>query len=397
MKKNAFVLSGGGSRGAYELGVWQGLRELGIPIHIAAGTSVGALNGAMVAQDDFELAVDLWKELETHMLFDLDEKEGTAAWGFDFEIGGMNAADALAYAREIVTKGGAGASGLEKIVKDYVDEEKIRKSSVQLGIVTVEFPSLKPYYLFTEDIPEGKLTDYILASAACFPAVQAKEISGTRFIDGGYKDVMPVELALRKGAERIFAVYLDAAGFVKKEDLKAAEETVDQVLVIESRWDLGNFLIFDTDNTRRIMRLGYLDTLKAFGIIDGEKFSFSKGTFSSHQLAGAEAAAELFKLDPGVLYTKEYFHEHLAKALSRTAPPQIRDIHTAEDALRRLNPRTLVLFIAESLREKDADSIFIGRGVFRLLKEEVLAANYLIQSGIFRGWTETVRKTHISP
>ena len=75
MKKNAFVLSGGGSRGAYELGVWQALRELGIPIHIAAGTSVGALNGAMVAQDDFELAVRLWNELETHMVFDLDEKK----------------------------------------------------------------------------------------------------------------------------------------------------------------------------------------------------------------------------------------------------------------------------------------------------------------------------------
>ena len=75
MKKNAFVLSGGGSRGAYELGVWQALRELGIPIHIAAGTSVGALNGAMVAQDDFEGAVRLWNELETHMVFDLDEKK----------------------------------------------------------------------------------------------------------------------------------------------------------------------------------------------------------------------------------------------------------------------------------------------------------------------------------
>ena len=130
MKKNAFVLSGGGSRGAYELGVWQALRELGIPIHIAAGTSVGALNGAMVAQDDFELAVRLWNELETHMVFDLDEKKEKHP-KFDFEIGGMNAAEALAYAREILTKGGAGTSGLEKIVKDYVDEEKIRNFSTR--------------------------------------------------------------------------------------------------------------------------------------------------------------------------------------------------------------------------------------------------------------------------
>lgn len=383
MKKNAFVLSGGGSRGAYELGVWQALRELGIPIHIAAGTSVGALNGAMVAQDDFELAVRLWNELETHMVFDLDEKKEKHP-RFDFEIGGMNAGEALAYAKEILTKGGAGTSGLEKIVKDYVDEEKIRNSSVQLGIVTVEFPSLKPHYLFTEDIPQGRLNDYILASAACFPAVQAREIGESHFIDGGYADVMPVELALQKNADQIFAVYLDAAGFVRKEDLKSAEKEVSQLLIIESRWDLGNFLVFDTNNTRRIMRLGYLDAMKAFRVFDGEKFSFVKGTFTRHQLPGAEACAEIFKLDPGILYTKETLHEHLAKAVSRTALPEINDIHTAEDALRKLNQRTLVLFIAENLQKKDADSVFTEKNVFRLLKEEIVAANYLVRSGIFQ-------------
>lgn len=383
MKKNAFVLSGGGSRGAYELGVWQALRELGIPIHIAAGTSVGALNGAMVAQNDFELAVRLWNELETHMVFDLDEKKEKHP-RFDFEIGGMNAGEALAYAKEILTKGGAGTSGLEKIVKDYVDEEKIRNSSVQLGIVTVEFPSLKPHYLFTEDIPQGRLNDYILASAACFPAVQAREIGESHFIDGGYADVMPVELALQKNADRIFAVYLDAAGFVRKEDLKSAEKEVSQLLIIESRWDLGNFLVFDTNNTRRIMRLGYLDAMKAFHFFDGEKFSFAKGAFTRHQLTGAEACAEIFKLDPGILYTKETLHEHLAKAVSRTALPEINDIHTAEDALRKLNQRTLVLFIAENLQKKDADSVFTEKNVFRLLKEEIVAANYLVRSGIFQ-------------
>lgn len=383
MKKNAFVLSGGGSRGAYELGVWQALRELGIPIHIAAGTSVGALNGAMVAQDDFELAVRLWNELETHMVFDLDEKKEKHP-RFDFEIGGMNTGEALAYAKEILTKGGAGTSGLEKIVKDYVDEEKIRNSSVQLGIVTVEFPSLKPHYLFTEDIPQGRLNDYILASAACFPAVQAREIGESHFIDGGYADVMPVELALQKNADRIFAVYLDAAGFVRKEDLKSAEKKVSQLLIIESRWVLGNFLVFDTDNTRRIMRLGYLDAMKAFRVFDGEKFSFAKGAFTRHQLTGAEACAEIFKLDPGILYTKENLHEHLAKAVSRTALPEINDIHTAEDALRKLNQRTLVLFIAENLQKKDADSVFTEKNVFRLLKEEIVAANYLVRSGIFQ-------------
>ena len=46
-KKTALVLGGGGSRGAYEAGVWQALTELGIEIDIVTGTSVGAINAAL--------------------------------------------------------------------------------------------------------------------------------------------------------------------------------------------------------------------------------------------------------------------------------------------------------------------------------------------------------------
>ncbi|MFR4798878.1 MAG: patatin-like phospholipase family protein, partial [Lentihominibacter sp.] len=65
MKKTALVLSGGGSRGAYEIGVWKALKTLGIQIDMVMGTSVGAINGAMIVQDDLNLAENLWLQLET--------------------------------------------------------------------------------------------------------------------------------------------------------------------------------------------------------------------------------------------------------------------------------------------------------------------------------------------
>ena len=43
----ALVLSGGGAKGSYQLGVWKALRELNIKFDIITGTSVGALNGAL--------------------------------------------------------------------------------------------------------------------------------------------------------------------------------------------------------------------------------------------------------------------------------------------------------------------------------------------------------------
>lgn len=59
------VLEGGGGKGAYQIGVWQALRELGIEDHIRviAGTSVGALNAALFLQGDLRRAKDLWFQI----------------------------------------------------------------------------------------------------------------------------------------------------------------------------------------------------------------------------------------------------------------------------------------------------------------------------------------------
>ena len=55
-KEYGLVLEGGGAKGAYQIGAWKALKEAGIRIKGIAGTSVGALNGALIAMDDFEKA-----------------------------------------------------------------------------------------------------------------------------------------------------------------------------------------------------------------------------------------------------------------------------------------------------------------------------------------------------
>ena len=69
MKKTALVLGGGGSRGAYEMGVWKALIELDIPVHIVCGTSIGAINGAMIAQGSLADAQKMWDTVETSEVF----------------------------------------------------------------------------------------------------------------------------------------------------------------------------------------------------------------------------------------------------------------------------------------------------------------------------------------
>jgi len=62
------VLAGGGAKGAYQIGAWQALREQGIKFDVISGTSIGALNAALVASGDLDKARTFWKSLTTARL-----------------------------------------------------------------------------------------------------------------------------------------------------------------------------------------------------------------------------------------------------------------------------------------------------------------------------------------
>ena len=369
-KKTALVLSGGGSRGAYEAGAWQALTELGIQIDIVTGTSVGAINGAMVVQGDLDNTVRLWKEIETHMIFDVPE--GTQP---------------REYAREIVFHKGAGTSGLKKLLKKYIDEETLRSAPADFGVVIVELPTFTPHYVYKEEMKPGQLLDYILASASLYPAIHSCKIDGKEYIDGGYADVMPVQMALDKGADEVIAVYLNAVGIV---DRKALQATPNLTL-IESKWDLGSTLIFDTDNARRIMRLGYLDAMKAYHVFDGEYYTFARGSFDKTTLKMAEATAHVFELDPCLIYTKERFLEALGDALENCSDeldeamkkyqssglPLTATVELLKEIHNMGNKKMLAFLAARNLSEKGADSVFLTRTAMRLMPECVLAGRFL--------------------
>ena len=71
------VLEGGGGKGAYQIGVWQALRELGIEDHIkvVSGTSVGALNAALFWQGDLHLAKNIWFHISPDQLLTDDGQD----------------------------------------------------------------------------------------------------------------------------------------------------------------------------------------------------------------------------------------------------------------------------------------------------------------------------------
>ena len=264
--RKALVLAGGGARGSYQVGVWRALTELGWKPQIITGTSVGSLNGAMFALDLYETARDMWTSIRSQDVMELPEET-------------RNLTELHQFLRDVVRAGGMDVTPLEEIVERVLDEDALRASPIRFGLVTVEKRGLKPRELPLEEIPKGKVKDYLLASAACFPALRAKQIDGVQFLDGGYRDNMPTGLAQKMGAEELVCVDLEGVG------ITLPNRTGLPTTMVRSYWELGDILHFDPDTARRNIELGYYDTLRAFGRLRGCAYAVAKNEQTAQDAA----------------------------------------------------------------------------------------------------------------
>lgn len=260
--KRAIVLSGGGSQGAYQIGVWKALRKLHIKYDIVTGTSVGAINGALMVQKDYFKAVWMWHYLDFNLVFNEKIKNDYYTSDGKKEIVKM-------YAKNILFNGGMDVSKLEKTLDKTLNLHKFYKSNIDYGLVMVKTPSLKAFSLTKKQLPKLELKDYIIASATCFPAFKKKQIGNDFYIDGGYSDNLPINLAIDMHADEIIAVDLTTIGIrkrVKKNGIK--------ITYIIPRNTLGSFLVFHKDLAHRGMKFGYNDAMKTFKKLDGNKYTF---------------------------------------------------------------------------------------------------------------------------
>ena len=133
--KRAIVLSGGGAKGGYEIGVWKAFRRLGINFDIVTGTSVGALNGVLMVQNDFFKAYKLWSFMNYKKVMDIEIK------GKYSTPRGRN--EIISKYTKGVIKGGIEMNPLRSIVDKLWNENKFYNSKISYGLVTTYFPSFK--------------------------------------------------------------------------------------------------------------------------------------------------------------------------------------------------------------------------------------------------------------
>ena len=126
-KEYGIVLEGGGAKGAYQVGAWQAMREAGVKIKGVAGTSVGALNGAMMCMDDPDRAVKVWSQLTYSQVMDVEDEKMQRLLS-----GNVPLWEAVGDMLRTMGEGGLDITPLKNLILEVVDEEKIRESPMEL-------------------------------------------------------------------------------------------------------------------------------------------------------------------------------------------------------------------------------------------------------------------------
>ena len=264
------VLEGGGTKGAYQIGAYRALRELGMEFKGVAGTSIGALNGAYIVQDNIDIMEEIWtKHNYTHFM-NIDEETYNNVKNVDFTPKNMNMVISLI--NKARKNEGIDISPLRNLIESTLTEDTLRKSNKDFGLVTVMWDGkIIPRPMFLQDIPKGKLVDYLIASSS-LPIFKLDKLDDKLFLDGMFHNNLPVSLLKEKGYEDIVVIRLldDIFGKINLNNHK----DINMKVIVPSEY-LGGSLNMDPDNVRKNIKLGYLDAMKTFNRYEGLKYYFN--------------------------------------------------------------------------------------------------------------------------
>jgi NTE family protein len=184
--KTAFVLAGGGSRGAVQIGMLAELTQRGIRADRVFGASVGAINGGAYASnptpEGVEQMAEIWRKLKGDDIFPRSALDGP--WLFLQKRPAVHA-----------------NSGLRTIIEEGVDFENLEDAAIPFELVTTSLTDGRERW-----IAHGNAVEAILASSAIPSIFPPVTIDGDVLIDGGVVNNVPISRALAAGCTRIFVL-----------------------------------------------------------------------------------------------------------------------------------------------------------------------------------------------
>lgn len=266
------VLSGGGGKGAYQIGVLKAMDELGMldRVDAIAGSSIGALNAVLLAQQDKKKMEEVWNQITPDQVFNaeissVDILSGIADIFQDVKEF-LESTTLDEFIKSARTDGFCSRAGLIKIMDEYIDFEKVRSYSKEIYVTIAKVINGVPIaeYHTLRDKSDEQIRKLLLASSALPVIYDAVEMDGIMYRDGGIADNVPVK-PLRDRGLKNFYVLRHSEG--KVSFTESAEHGEQELLIRPSR-EIGDFLSgtvdFSHKNILYRIALGYYDGLAIF-------------------------------------------------------------------------------------------------------------------------------------
>ncbi len=185
-QRTAFVLAGGGSRGAVQVGMLEELIRRGIRADHVFGASVGAINGAAYAgeptQAGAERMADVWRAVKGTDIFPRGTFDGP--WAFLQKRAAVHA-----------------NTGLRAIIEAGIDYENLEDATIPVEVVTTSLTDGRERW-----IARGPAVEAILASSAIPSIFPPVTIGEDVLVDGGVVNNVPISRALAAGCDRIYVL-----------------------------------------------------------------------------------------------------------------------------------------------------------------------------------------------
>lgn len=185
-RRTAFVLAGGGSRGAVQVGMLEELIRRGIRADRVFGASVGAINGASYAGnptlEGVEHMARVWRAVKGTEIFPRGTFDGP--WAFLQKRASVHA-----------------NTGLRAIIESGIDYENLEDALIPVEVVTTSMTDGRERW-----ITRGPAVEAILASSAIPSIFPPVTIDGDMLVDGGVVNNVPISRALAAGCDRIYVL-----------------------------------------------------------------------------------------------------------------------------------------------------------------------------------------------
>ena len=115
-----------------------------------------AINAAVIAQGSFAAGYACWEKMDFDTIFDMDREEYDKLINRNLDKAAVS--KLVHKARSLVLNRGISTQKIRDLINSVLDEDKLRASPVDFGLVTVSISDLKPLELYKEDIPLGRMT-----------------------------------------------------------------------------------------------------------------------------------------------------------------------------------------------------------------------------------------------